>query len=274
MGAMKIQKKISLLSFNTLGTPFFAPYITRRYRKIAQHIADGDFDIVCLQEIFTYYHFSLFQKTLKEFPYTIFQKNPFGPRGGLVIFSKIPLTDPKFRSFSYPKNAFVPLYTKLAQQGILSAEIKELSLRIATTHFSSDTVHELTPANKLYNLIHSQSLQAAEFVNSTKNSESLILAGDFNIAKQSLLYKEFVTSTKVVDTFGKDTTPTYLPDRVSYFYRSPAGRPDNIYIKSSRRNIKILKTGYEFTKLEKFSNNKESYLSDHIGLHCILEVNK
>src|SRR6266404_5089093 len=159
MGSNKNQQRLSILSFNTLGTPFFAPYITKRYRKTAEIINNGDFDIVCLQEVFTYYHFFLFQKKLKQYPYAVYQKNPFGPRGGLAIFSKIPLIDPKFRSFSYPEKTFVPLYTKLAQQGILSAEIKELSLRIATTHFSSDTVHELTPANKLYNLIHSQSQQ-------------------------------------------------------------------------------------------------------------------
>jgi endonuclease/exonuclease/phosphatase family metal-dependent hydrolase len=266
--------RLSLLSFNTLGTPVFAPYITRRYRKIAQLVTEGDYDIVCLQEVFTYYHFFLFQKALKKFPYAIYQKNTFGPKGGLVIFSKIPLTDPKFHSFSYPDKAFVPLYTKLAQQGILSAELKDKRLRIVTTHFSSDTVHDLSPANKLYTLIHSQSRQTAEFVNSIANVESLILAGDFNIGKYSKLYREFVTSTKVVDVFGKDDVPTYLPDRVSYFYRSPAGRPDNIYIKSARKNIKILKTGYAFTQLETLSNNKKSYLSDHIALHCILEVNE
>src|SRR5258708_24652377 len=169
-------------------------------------------------------------------------KNPFGPRCGIVIFSKIPLVNPKFISYSYPKKVFVPLYTKLAQQGILSAEFKNLSLRIATTHLSSDNVHDLKPKNKLYNLIHTQSQQAVVFANKYSKNESLILAGDFNIAKDSILYQELLENAKVIDVFAREDTPSYFPDRVSYFYRAPADRCDFIFYKSQKNKINVLST--------------------------------
>lgn len=95
-----------------------------------------------------------------------------------------------------------------------------------------------------------------------------------NIAKHSMLYDEFLKKTDVIDVFERDETPTYYPDRVSYFYKSPQGRCDYIFIKSPHNSFKILGMGYAFADKEHLSNGEFSYLSDHIGLHCILEVNK
>jgi endonuclease/exonuclease/phosphatase family metal-dependent hydrolase len=275
MGDTKQIKKLSLLTFNTLGTPLFAPYITKRYRKTAQLINESDADIVFLQEIFTYYHFYLFQKKLTKFPYAIYQKNFYGPLGGLVIFSKIPLTDPAFKTFSFPKKAVVPWYTRVMRHGILSAKVKNVPVRVATTHLSSDNVHDLTPKNTLYNLIKSQSEETAAWVNQySSQEESLVLAGDFNIAKNSQLYQDLLVAAKITDAYAKADTPTYFPDRVSYFYQAPKDRCDFIFYKNGKKKLKIQTTDHQFVERELLSNGDLSYLSDHIGLHCILEVNK
>src|ERR1700722_3102370 len=90
---------LSILSFNTLGTPFFAPDITKRYYKTAEIINNSNIDIVCLQELFLYYHLSIYKKALTNFQYSYYNKNIFGPRGGLAIFSKLPLTEGKFKPY-------------------------------------------------------------------------------------------------------------------------------------------------------------------------------
>ena len=275
MGASKKQQKISLISFNTLGTPFFAPYITKRYRNVAEYINNADVDIVCLYELFTYYHFYLFQKKLTNFPFAIYSRNIFGPRGGVVIFSKIPLVNTVFTDYKYRRDTYIPFYNRIACHGILSAQIEGFPVRILASHLSSDTTHSLTPKNKLYNLIHAQSQQAAELVNNyTQKGHSIVFAVDFNIAKHSTLYEEFLNKTIVQDVFAKDDFPTYYPDRVSYFYRSPESRCDFVFFKSPNKKIKVLDINYAFIEKEKLSNGDLSYLSDHIGLHCILEVNE
>lgn len=275
MGSNTSQKNISLLTFNTLGTPFFAPDITKRFMKISQLIKKGDYDIVCLQEIFTYYHLYLFKKHLNNFPFVIYQKNPFGPCGGLVIFSKIAVEPLEFISYSHPNQAYVPLYTKLAQLGILSVNIKPYSIILCTTHLSSDTVHNLTPKNKLYELIKTQSEEATSVVNRyAKKGISLILTGDFNIAKDSLLYKNFITNTNVTDVFYKKKGITYDPKRINYFYKADADICDYIFTNLKNGKIKILSIDYAFTEKEILINSKKSYLSDHIALHCTLSVNK
>src|SRR5882672_6943780 len=114
----QIKKELSLVTFNTLGTPFFAPDITKRYKKIGQLINEGDFDVICLQEVFTYYHLMLLQKKITKFPYVCYEKAFAGPRGGLVIFSKLPLSNQDYQTYSFPSNAHAPFYWKIATQGI------------------------------------------------------------------------------------------------------------------------------------------------------------
>jgi endonuclease/exonuclease/phosphatase family metal-dependent hydrolase len=274
MGDISKSKKLSIVTLNTLGTPFFAPDITKRYKKIANLISNENYDIVCLQEIFTYYHLFIFKNILKKFPFVAFQKNLFGPRGGLVIFSKQKLINTHFFTFSYPKGASVPFYVWLARQGIFSAEIEGTSLKIITTHLSSDETSYLTPQNKLYSLIKNELQETATLVNSGREkSHSLIITGDFNIAKNNGLYKQFMRDTKVIDVFEKKESPTYNPDRLPYFYNAPKSRIDYIFIKTTNKKIKVLNMDTVFSEQEKLSNGKKSFLSDHIGLHCILEVN-
>jgi endonuclease/exonuclease/phosphatase family metal-dependent hydrolase len=275
MGGTKKRTKLSLLTFNTLGTPFFAPDIIKRDTKIAELINNTSYDVVCLQELFTYLQLAIFKKKLTKYPYCIYQKNPVGPKGGLVIFSRYQLTNKTVFTYTYPTNATVPFYTRLAQPSILSALIHPFGVRIVTTHLSSDNVHDLSPENKLYLLIQSQSKEAAEQINLLKKGkEPIILAGDFNIAKGSALYKTLLHQSELTDMYAKEEQPTYDPKRVKFFYRAPADRCDFIFIDPRGKRIKTDTLSYAFTKQEVLSNGKKSHLSDHIGLHCILEVNK
>jgi exonuclease III len=268
------QKKLSLLTFNTLGVPFFAPDITKRYKKIAQLINDSDYDIVCLQELFSYYHLFLFKKNLKNFPYIAYQKNPLGPRGGLVIFSKLPLSKPNFHTYSIPKNARFPFHARFEKKGVLSSIIEPFSITISTTHLTSDDEHNLTPKNDYYSLIKSQSIEAANvFNNYAKSGQPIIMTGDFNIAKHSILYNEFLEATHANDIFEKDETATYYKERLGFYFKALASnRIDYIFYKA--KNVQILTIENVFVEEEAIGKRKKSYLSDHIGLHCILSVNE
>ena len=146
--------------------------------------------------------------------------------------------------------------------------------RSVTTHLTSDTVHDLKPHNKLYTLIKNQSEEVITLINNYSQTEKLIIiAGDFNIAKHSELYNAMLKNAKLNDTFEKDETPTYTPQRIPYFYAADADRCDYIFTKSDDKKIKAVKTESAFVEKESLSNGKKSFLSDHIALHCILEVN-
>ena len=276
MTSPESKNQLSIVTFNTFGVPFFAPDMTKRYKYIAQEINRGPYDIVCLQEIFSYYNFYLIKKKLTHFPYVAYQKNILGPRGGLVIFSKYPLTEQSFFTYAFPKGAMTPFYTKIAQPGVLSCTVNDFSLRMCTTHLSSDLEHNLTAKDKLYKLIRSQSEEAAEQVNSyAKKFNQIILTGDFNIAKNSALYKSFLAKTQAKDLFEKNEEETYHRNRFKYIYTAyKSERIDYMFMKSSSKKLIPAKTDHIFTEPVKFSSGGKSYLSDHNGLHCILRVNK
>ncbi|HSX10011.1 MAG TPA: endonuclease/exonuclease/phosphatase family protein [Candidatus Saccharimonadales bacterium] len=271
----KNSRTLSLLTLNTLGTPFFAPDITKRYKKIAELINEENYDIVCLQELFSYYHLLIFRKYLKNFPYVAFCPNPLGPRGGLVIFSKTKLTDTNFFTYSFPKEASVPFYAPISQPGMLISKCRDYQINIATTHLSSDIEHDLTPKNRLYALIKNQLEECANVVKRyAKNNDSFILAGDFNIAKESQLYKNFKSETSLEDIFISKNKPTYDPTRIKYFYKAKEGICDYVWLKTVTKQVAVAKTSYAFEDQYILSNHKKSFLSDHIGLLCTLSVNE
>ncbi|MGI8419910.1 MAG: endonuclease/exonuclease/phosphatase family protein [Candidatus Levyibacteriota bacterium] len=273
---MEAKTQLSLLTLNTFGVPFFAPDITKRYKYIAQEINHGSYDIVCLQELFSYYNFYLFKKRLSSFPYVAYHKNILGPRGGLAIFSKYQLSEQEFFTYTHPANATIPFYTKIAQNGMLSATVKDFALKLCTTHLSSDLEHDLTSKNKLYKLIRSQSEEAARQMNKySQKSPAVIVMGDFNIGKYSELYKSFLSTTQAKDIFAKEEAVTYYFNRFKYLYTAHTSTViDYMFLKTVSKKLTITKNAQVLTEPVRFAGGKKSYLSDHNGLHCILQVNK
>lgn len=263
--------KLKLLTFNTLGTPFFAKDITTRYKRTAEIINNSAIDIVCLQELFSVYNKYLFDKWLTNYPYKIAKYSPFGVYGGLAIYSKVPISFEEFHLYSYPQGTAIPFYTRLAKSGILVCKLQDVPLRLATTHLTTDTVHNITPKNKRYNLIRSQILQAADLF--THNETSIVLTGDFNTAKNSMLYNEFLKTTDAIDSFSEFDDITYSPQRTPYrFPAEVASRIDFIFYKQHKNRIKMSEKSHMFTEKEVLSDGKSSYLSDHIGLTTTLEL--
>jgi endonuclease/exonuclease/phosphatase family metal-dependent hydrolase len=151
------------------------------------------------------------------------------------------------------------------------AKLQNLPLTIATTHLTTDTIHNLTPKNKRYNLIRSQILQAAAIF--AEKEHSVILTGDFNTAKESMLYTEFLHATGATDTFARFEDITYSPERTPYrFHADVASRIDYIFYKENAVKIRPTEHEHVFTEQEILSNGKKSYLSDHIGLSTTLNL--
>lgn len=275
MPGSQLQKKLSIVTYNTFGVPFFAPNLAYRYKNIARLLDEGPYDVVCLQEVFSYYNLSLLKKGMPNFPYLLYQKNPFGPRGGLVIFSKHPLSKKAFSRFSFPKNAQIPFYTYVVQHGILSCTLEDLGIRIATTHLSSDLEHNLTQKNKLYKLIRTQLEETADQFNLlTSKYKYSFLVGDFNIAKHSELYQLFMKKTNAKDIFETSESPTYNFERFKYIYVTPhSSRVDYMFMGKNGQMHPIRTVSLLDTPIS-HSGGEKSYLSDHNGLHCILSFNK
>jgi hypothetical protein len=62
----------------------------------------GDADVVCCQEVFTYWHLRLPVRRMRSFRRVSYRPGPFGPNGGLVTFSLRPVSGTAFRHFGRP----------------------------------------------------------------------------------------------------------------------------------------------------------------------------
>ena len=266
--------KFSLISLNTLGTPFFAPRITKRYKKIASLLNTSNATVICLQEIPTYYHLSLFRRALTNYPHVCYQKFLYGPKGGLVIFSKLPLENCAFHEFNtLGKLTNIAFYTRLLRNGILSCQIKDTKTTILTTHLLCDFHFEKAPGNKLYPIVQKQVEDVIDRVKELEKKGQLFLCGDFNIKKHSLLYKQILKETKVTDVFADRDKATYAPSRVPYkFFVAKDAQIDYLFYSGSKRNITLTKKDFVLEKEEKLTNGKPSFLSDHIGLMGTFDI--
>ncbi len=277
--AKKSISDITVVSFNAYGAPFHPRRIIRtflrnkvrkRFRIIADFFENDDADVIALQEVFTYPHLFLLKKLLPQYPYVIYQKFIYGPRGGLVLFSKIPLTRYSYIDFEkkgvwWNKSITGPLTRK----GVLIAKLTDCPLYILNTHLTQNSDHDWDTTNRYASYLQNQLAQFVGIIRLLRGSmASILVAGDFNLPHDSVYYKEFLEAAKLVDPFKKETFSTYhqsfLPEG------EHLGRIDYIFT-GSNGNLKVKKTDHIFTD-KMLIDGKLQYVSDHVGLKLRLSI--
>lgn len=265
--ATKTQSQtISLLCFNTLGTIFFAPLLRTRYKKFAQVLNNDGPDVLCLQEIATYYQLGLLKKHLTNYPYVVYKKFIFGPKGGLVIFSKLPVESERYDSFA--SLGSLTMYTQLLRNGILSCKLKDNPVRILNTHLISDFEYDSSKPNKYSFFVHKQLRETGVMMQVfAEGGDSVIAAGDLNLAKSDVRYHDFIRQFSLTDVFFQYNDPTYFHDRFSWkFQAGKSVRIDYIFLLDKYDRIQVTSTEHAFTNKVQLTTTKSDYLSDHIAL--------
>ncbi len=262
----------SLLSFNTLGTPFFAPLITDRYKKATEFLEASGIDVLCFQEVTTYYHLHLLKKQLKSYPYIAYKKFYFGPKGGVVIFSKLPLESIRYEKFS--ELGSLTTYTRYLRNGVLSCRLKNFPIRVLNTHLISDFEYKASSKNPYYIYLKKQTQEASVLMaRFAQTGDTIITAGDFNLTKEDPAYKDLLKYTKAKDVFASFDFPTYYNDRYNWkFQASQSVRIDYIFLLDKYDRISVKSLDHAFTDKVKIAPNTNDYLSDHIGLFAKFSI--
>ena len=97
--------ELTIASLNTRGIPLTGSHLAERYAVIGAGSDAGDADVVCCQEVLTYWHLRLLVRRMRSFRRTSSRPGPFGPAGGLVTFSRWPVSGTAFRRFGRPPRA-------------------------------------------------------------------------------------------------------------------------------------------------------------------------
>jgi hypothetical protein len=72
---------LTIASLNTRGIPLTGSQLAERYAVIGAGFDAGDADVVCCQELFTYWHLRLLVRRMRSFRQVSYRPAPFGPAG-------------------------------------------------------------------------------------------------------------------------------------------------------------------------------------------------
>lgn len=211
--------ELKILSFNIWDLPlFFVKNRKARIRGTAEYLKNLDADIICLQESFDINNRLFLKDSLTDDYYMagdteetrrlLFFKL-FDMSGGLVIFSKFPILESNFISYSRLFNSAVG--EVLARKGFLEAIIKtpKGKVRILNTHLHEETPFfgqtvRMSQLAKLFGLVKQDELPT-------------ILTGDFNEEalmhqdKFSALFDSRGFTHPIKSVLASDVAPTYRP---------------------------------------------------------------
>jgi len=205
-----------------------------RFRAIAQHLADSDYDIVCLQEVWCPSDY----RTIIDVARDVLPFNHFFDNGiigtGTCILSKAPIQDATFHEFSlngYPHKVLHGDWFAGKGLGVCGIDYKGLNIHVFVSHFHA----EYSRSDDIY-LGHRvmQALEAAQWIKLTSSGADLtIYAGDFNTepvdVPYSLLRSVGSLSDSWVDAHGVDGgetcgTPYNTYCTISEVEEYPAGK--------------------------------------------------
>jgi hypothetical protein len=254
---------VTIVSLNTRGIPLTGSQLAERYGAIGAGFDGGDADVICCQEVLTYWHLRLLVRGMRSFRRVSYRPGPFGPYGGLVTFSRRPVSGTAFRRFGRPPRApGVPTASRLQARlkGALVTRLAQPELCVINTHPVANYDGDWSEANRFYPLHRAELAVLAWVVNEA--GPRAVVCGDFNVSRESSLFGDFMTDTGLADAFGGECPATF---RAEYL---PAGaKPHCIDFILTAGEVTAESAALVFAEKEPLG-----YVSDHIGLCARLSL--
>jgi sphingomyelin phosphodiesterase 2 len=254
---------LTVASLNTRGIPLTGSQLAERYAVIGAGFDAGDADVVCCQEVLTYWHLRLLVRRMRSFRRVSYRPGPFGPHGGLVTFSRRPVSGTAFRRFGRPPRApGVPRASRFQARlkGALVTRLARPELRVINTHPVANHDGDWSEANRFYPLQRAELTVLARVVNEA--GPRAVICGDFNVSRESTLFGEFMAATGLADAFGGVCPATF---RAEYL---PAGAtPHCIDFILTAGEVTAGSTALVFAEKKPLG-----YVSDHVGLRARLSL--
>jgi sphingomyelin phosphodiesterase 2 len=259
--------RVSVVTLNTRGVPVVGSGLAGRYTAIGAALAAGDADVACFQEVITWWHLALLRPRMRSFPHVSYRPSRAGPAGGVVTFSRLPVARTVYRSFGVPPE--VPGISKGVRlraglKGALVTMLAAPGLSVVTTHPVANWDGDWSPGNRFYPL-HRAQLAVLEQV-MREVSGPAVLCGDFNLARDSSLFDDFIRDTGLSDAFEGECPPTFRAE-----YLPPGKPPHCIDFILTTDGVKAEAATLAFTDKVPLPGGP-GYVSDHVGLRATLLV--
>lgn len=206
--------ELTVVTINCLGLPVPLPGLRRRLSALGTALGQLDADVACLQEVGQWRHLPLLRQDEERWPHALAIHHPYAPKGGLVVLSRLPVSDPAYYPF-VERGRVVSLHATERHQvkGVLRTTITVggSSIVVLNTHLAANYSAQWSYTNPYAKVERAQLRELAAFVAAVPTNTPVIVAGDFNVPRGSWLYHEFCAAANLVDPLRDATTPTYRP---------------------------------------------------------------
>ncbi|KAJ8676052.1 hypothetical protein QAD02_011838 [Eretmocerus hayati] len=181
---------LNVLSLNCWGIPYVSRNRIARMNAISDKLVNESYDIVCLQELWSFQDFKMIRaKTREKLPHShYFFSGVFG--SGICIFSRFPIGDVMFHK--WPLNGYVHRIHHAdwfggKGVGLCRIKVRNIDINVYVAHLHAEYCRE----NDEY-IAHRvlQAFDTAQFIRMTKGgADAVILGGDLNTEPQDLAYR-------------------------------------------------------------------------------------
>jgi sphingomyelin phosphodiesterase 2 len=253
--------ELTVATFNTRGVPLTGSRLASRYAMTGALLDAGDADVVCVQEVLTWWHLRLLARPMRSFPHVCYRPSPPGPAGGLVTFSRLPVAGVVYRGFGVPpKAAGISGMTRARAglKGALAIRLDRAGVTVVNTHPIANRDGDWSRSGRFWPL-HRAQLDALTRTLRVVTAPAVV-CGDFNVARDSSLMSDFLDTTGLSDAFDGGCPPTF---RAEYL---PAGEvPHCIDFILTTGGFRAVDAKVLFAGAEPLPGGP-GYLSDHVGL--------
>jgi hypothetical protein len=256
---------VALVSLNTRGIAPAGSRLAGRYAVIGAALNSGDAEVACFQEVFTWWHLRLLARQMRSFRQVSFRPALAGPAGGLVTFSRLPVSGTAYRGFGVPPRAPGISWAARLGVGLKGALVTRLArpvLCVINTHLAANRDGDWSPGSRFCPLHRAQLAVLARVVRTA--AAPAVVCGDFNVARGSSLFGEFVTGTGLADAFEGSCPATFRAE-----YLPPGGTPNCIDFILTADGVKAESATVAFAAKEPLPGGP-GYVSDHLGLRASL----
>jgi sphingomyelin phosphodiesterase 2 len=262
----RVAARLIVASLNTRGTPLAGTRRSERSQCVGEMFESSAVDAVCLQEVHTRAHLRSLIRNMPSFRFAAFGAGAAGPAGGLVVLSRLPIAGFSYRRLPGSPSRGLPVRSRLlaGRTGVLLVRMADPDVHVLDVHPVANRDGDWSPRNRFGGLQRAQLSRVAALLRDVP--EPVVVCGDFNVARDSELFQEFVAETGLNDAFGGECPPTF---RQEYLPSGRLARCIDFILTSGP--VKAEKAGLLFSgKTE--ARHGPVFVSDHLGLCAELNL--
>ncbi len=204
--------EFSLLSLNTFGIPFYMGW--GRLKRLTRELDKISVTAICLQEVQQNAYAPLVRRGLTSYPYHVFERHRYAPKGGLAVFSCLPLARHHFEVYQ-DRGAWHSLSIAdwALYKGILSVHlvVDGQQIVVLNTHMNANYSGLWHRENLLVQIQAHQVEQLIQTIHSISDESLLIVCGDLNFPRSTFLYDDLISGSQLIDPMADDPRSTYRP---------------------------------------------------------------